>query len=96
MKLKMLFLTPMIVFIGACSNVDSLTNETQSEEESISFVQNGDEWTGFYKEDGYEAFHKMAFKSEADNHNNTRQNTFFPAHAPFKEPGDREISHHNR
>lgn len=66
MKLKMLFLTPMIVFIGACSNVDSLTNETQSEEESISFVQNGDEWTGFYKDDGYEAFRKMAFKSEAE------------------------------
>ena len=65
MKTKILFFAALSVILGACSNVSS-TGPDEEEEETISFVQNDDEWLGFYKNDGYEAFLKMAYKSEAE------------------------------
>ena len=61
MKLKVFLLLSLSVFFGACYNSGS-----SEENDADAYVQNSDEWTGFYKEDGYEAFRKMAFQSEAE------------------------------
>ena len=63
MKKKLFLLASLAIILGACSNVSS---SSLSDEDDVSFVQNGDEWTGFYKNDGYEAFRKMAYKSDAE------------------------------
>ncbi len=63
MKKKLFLLASLAIILGACSNVSS---SSLSDEDDVSFVQNGDEWTGFYKDDGYEAFRKMAYKSDAE------------------------------
>ena len=57
MKKRLFLLASLALILGACSNVSS---SSLSDEDDVSFVQNGDEWTGFYKNDGYEAFRKMA------------------------------------
>ena len=63
MKKKLFLLASLAIILGACSNVSS---SSLSDEDDVSFVQNGDEWAGFYKDDGYEAFRKMAYKSDAE------------------------------
>lgn len=64
MKTRFFLLASLALILGACSNVDSITSE--SEEGTISFVQNGDEWTGFYESDSYQAFRNMAYKSDVE------------------------------
>ena len=63
MKSRLFLLASLALILGACSNSSS---SSSVDEEDVSFVQNGDEWTGFYKADGYEAFRNMAYKSDVE------------------------------
>ena len=63
MKKRFFLLASLALILGACSNSSS---SSSADESDVSFVQNGDEWTGFYKADGYEAFRNMAYKSDVE------------------------------
>lgn len=63
MKKGFFLLASLALILGACSNSSS---SSSADEGDVSFVQNGDEWTGFYKADGYEAFRNMAYKSDVE------------------------------
>lgn len=67
MKTKIFLYAALSLVLGACSNSSSTgPDEDEQEETKVSFVQNDDEWLGFYKTDGYKAFLQMAYKSEAE------------------------------
>lgn len=60
------------LWLCACSNSSAPedkpapTPEPDPPEPLPVFIQNDDEYTGFYKEDGYEAFRKMAYTSKTE------------------------------
>lgn len=73
-------LIALVAVLGGCSNSGSPVDPNRRDDPDIVdpdttkkdttpdpvFVQNGDEWTGFYKEDGYEAFRKLAYPSKTE------------------------------
>lgn len=63
-------LIAVVAVLWACSNssspVDPNRRDDPLPDPQPVFVQNDDEWTGFYKEDGYEAFRKMAYPSKTE------------------------------
>ena len=54
--------------ICACSNSSEPQNNNDGPEPEPEpgFIQNNDEYTGFYKEDGYDAFRKLAYSSKTE------------------------------
>lgn len=54
--------------ICACSNSSEPhnNNDGPEPEPEPGFIQNNDEYTGFYKEDGYDAFRKLAYSSKTE------------------------------
>lgn len=63
-------LIAVVAVLWACSNSSSPVDPNHRDDPLPDplpvFVQNDDEWTGFYKEDGYEAFRKMAYPSKTE------------------------------
>ncbi len=63
-------LIAVVAVLWACSNssspVDPNRRDDPLPDPQPVFVQNNDEWTGFYKQDGYEAFRKMAYPSKTE------------------------------
>ena len=73
-------LIALVAVLGGCSNSGSPVDPNRRDDSDIVdpdttkkdttpdpvFVQNDDEWTGFYKEDGYEAFRKLAYPSKTE------------------------------
>ena len=57
-----------LAVLCACSNGSEPQNNNDGPEPEPepSFIQNSDEYTGFYKEDGYEAFRKLAYSSKTE------------------------------
>ncbi len=75
MKICNFFLGCVVLFVIACSDyssscLDSVSSSSSRNDASSSslpvFIQNDDQYTGFYKNDGYEAFRKLSFPSKTE------------------------------
>lgn len=71
--MKLILAAITMAALWGCSNSCSPVDPNRREDPDIvdpdtlpAFVQNGDEWTGFYKEDGYEALRKLAYPSKTE------------------------------
>ncbi len=67
------FFAVLVAALWACSNSDSSVDPNRHDDPDIVdpdtlpvFIQGDAEWTGFYKEDGYEAFRKLAYPSKTE------------------------------
>ena len=76
------FFAVLVVALWACSNSDTSVDSNNPNNPDVIdpdttkkdstpdplpvFIQNDAEWTGFYKEDGYEAFRKLAYPSKTE------------------------------
>lgn len=56
----------VLACLCACSNSASPDNSNNHDDPQPIFIQNNDEYTGFYKEDGYAAFRKLAYTSKTE------------------------------
>ena len=71
--MKLILAAITMAALWGCSNSCSPVDPNRREDPDIvdpdtlpAFVQNDDEWTGFYKEDGYEALRKLAYPSKTE------------------------------
>ena len=71
--MKLILAAITMAALWGCSNSSSPVDPNRREDPDIvdpdtlpAFVQNDDEWTGFYKEDGYEALRKLAYPSKTE------------------------------
>ena len=71
--MKLVLAAIAMAALWGCSNSSSPVDPNRREDPDIvdpdtlpAFVQNDDEWTGFYKEDGYEALRKLAYPSKTE------------------------------
>ncbi len=67
------FFAVLVAALWACSNSDSSVDPNRHDDPDIVdpdtlpvFIQGDAEWTGFYKEYGYEAFRKLAYPSKTE------------------------------
>ena len=71
--MKLILAAITMAALWGCSNSCSPVDPNRREDPDIvdpdtlpAFVQNDDEWTGFYREDGYEALRKLAYPSKTE------------------------------
>ena len=67
------FFAVLVAALWACSNSNSSVDPNRHDDPDIVdpdmlpvFIQGDAEWTGFYKDDGYEAFRKLAYPSKTE------------------------------